>query len=191
MNKKRNMELKNQIKELTNESGFVTFYKHPQIDFLFGLTSGNHIPTKQDAFKPLVGVEIADDGSETPLNDLYAKSDVSKSIQKFTADIKQVASQTFNEINRIKKPHLVEVIISVSTLGKRFREVDVDNLAKCILDGLNGIAFDDDSQVSSLLCKKFVHEMGINSVMIGITAITEERKGLTSDVKLFSTIPYE
>ena len=34
------------------------------------------------------------------------------------------------------------------------RRVDVDNLAKPILDALEGVAYEDDSQVTDLLCQK-------------------------------------
>lgn len=32
--------------------------------------------------------------------------------------------------------------------------LDLDNLAKFVLDALNGIAYDDDSQVATLTCAK-------------------------------------
>ena len=34
---------------------------------------------------------------------------------------------------------------------------DIDNLAKSVIDGMNGIAFKDDGQVSSLLLTKLYH----------------------------------
>ena len=42
--------------------------------------------------------------------------------------------------------------------SKRFG--DIDNLSKSILDGLNGIAFEDDSQVAELHASKFFTESG-------------------------------
>jgi len=65
--------------------------------------------------------------------------------------------------------------------------VDVDNLAKCVLDALNGIAFDDDSQVSVLVSQKFIHEMKQNSILIGITKLTHERRGALGNFAMFST----
>lgn len=35
------------------------------------------------------------------------------------------------------------------------KECDVDNLAKSMLDGLNGIAYDDDRQVQKITVQKF------------------------------------
>lgn len=37
---------------------------------------------------------------------------------------------------------------------------DIDNYCKSLLDGLNGIAFRDDGQVSELYAKKFYHAGG-------------------------------
>ncbi|NLL20008.1 MAG: RusA family crossover junction endodeoxyribonuclease [Clostridia bacterium] len=44
----------------------------------------------------------------------------------------------------------VAVTLTVYTRGK----MDVDNMAKSILDGLNGVAYEDDDQVVELLVKK-------------------------------------
>jgi Holliday junction resolvase RusA-like endonuclease len=48
----------------------------------------------------------------------------------------------------------VEVICSF--FRENERRVDVDNLTKLVLDGLNGIAFEDDSQVVLLVASKVV-----------------------------------
>jgi len=39
------------------------------------------------------------------------------------------------------------------------RSGDVDNLAKAILDSLNSIAYEDDSQIVSLTCSKYYREV--------------------------------
>lgn len=44
----------------------------------------------------------------------------------------------------------VAVTLTVYTRGK----MDVDNMAKSILDGLNGVAYEDDDQVVELLVRK-------------------------------------
>lgn len=44
---------------------------------------------------------------------------------------------------------------------------DCDNLAKSILDALNGIAFDDDMQVTMLIVAKFYSETAKTVVTIG------------------------
>lgn len=48
--------------------------------------------------------------------------------------------------------------------GKPYtKKPDVDNIAKCILDSLNGLVYKDDSQVTELIIKK---EYGIESKVI-------------------------
>ncbi len=78
------------------------------------------------------------------------------------------------------------MIINVSTLERRYKEVDVDNLAKCVLDALNGIAFDDDSQVSTLISQKIIHPMKVDGLLIAITKLTATRRGFLGDPALFS-----
>jgi len=55
---------------------------------------------------------------------------------KVISNVKKNASNIDNELIRVtKKP-------------------DIDNLLKAILDGLNGIAFDDDNQITDVILKK-------------------------------------
>ena len=76
-------------------------------------------------------------------------------------------------------PDKVQVSLSFSLTEKRFFEVDVDNLSKTVLiDSLNGIAYDDDKQVTSLIVDKHVHKMKVNGILIAITKLTDKRKGL-------------
>ncbi len=49
----------------------------------------------------------------------------------------------------------VEGPVSVSLRVFCRRKMDVDNVAKSILDGLNGIAYEDDDQVVELRVRKF------------------------------------
>ena len=50
---------------------------------------------------------------------------------------------------------LVEMVfmVSLTRAGER-RKVDVDNLAKLVLDGLNGVAWVDDNQVLQIIATK-------------------------------------
>jgi Holliday junction resolvase RusA-like endonuclease len=52
---------------------------------------------------------------------------------------------------------------------KNTKKPDVDNIAKIILDGLNGVAYEDDKQVCSLTVEKFFDERP--RVCVEITAI--------------------
>ncbi len=163
----------------------VTFYVNPKIEILFGFLGGKPIPTKQDKFKPLQAFELDEDGNETEIKTLYLRKDDKNSIQKMKELVSEYATEAFKKKGIIKKPALVEVILAFSVKERRFKEVDVDNLAKTILDGLEGVAFEDDSQVSSLLVSKDVHEMKVDALLIGVTELTDKNKGFRSEIKLF------
>lgn len=161
-----------------------TFVQNPKVDYLFGLIGNKPIPTKQDKFVPATVIQSNDDGSEEELKIFYTKKPDTDAVLEFTNDLRNVANEIFKD-NRIDKPHLVEVLISISVTEKRFKQVDIDNLTKCVLDALNTVAFEDDSQVSSIIANKHIHQMKVHAIMIGITKLTEERKGFGSDIKLF------
>jgi len=48
---------------------------------------------------------------------------------------------------------------------------DIDNICKAVLDGLNGVAYADDTQVVTLSAKK-VYEQGEGLLIISITNLT-------------------
>jgi Holliday junction resolvase RusA-like endonuclease len=154
----------------------VAFIQNPNIDYLFGYMGGEPVPTKQDAFKPVEVIEVNSEGEETILKDFYRRKPETSSVEKFKSYIQGVAKSVIKE--KIEMPHEVQVHLSISITEKRFFEVDVDNLAKSVLDSLNNIAFDDDSQVSSLIVEKHIHPMMINGILIAITKLTPERRGL-------------
>lgn len=43
---------------------------------------------------------------------------------------------------------------------------DCDNIEKCILDALNGVAYEDDKQVVALTCQKYYGEQSFTRVCI-------------------------
>ena len=163
---------------MEKEEKGVVFRKHPGIDFLFGYFGEMPVPTKQDAFKPIDVVQTDENGIESILKDFYIKKPDTQSVSKFKEYIQEVARKNIDEANIIKMPSDVQVQLSISVTERRYHEVDVDNLAKTVLDSLKGIAFDDDSQVSSLIVDKHVHPMKMNGILIAITKITETRKGI-------------
>lgn len=158
-----------------------TYQQNPNIDYLFGYLGGEAVPTKQDAFKPVDLVEIDEMGVETILKDFYVRKPETSSVKKFKEFIQNVANDVIKE--KIAMPNAVQVHLSISVTEKRYFEVDVDNLAKTVLDSLNNIAFDDDSQVSSLIVEKDIHPMKINGIFIAITKLTPERRGLEYNYK--------
>jgi Holliday junction resolvase RusA-like endonuclease len=156
----------------------MTFRQNPKIDFLFGYFDGMQVPTKQDAFKPIDVTEIDENGVETILKEFYQRKPEKVSVQNFKNFIKELTADRFKESDRIKMPDKVQVSLSFSLKEKRFFEVDVDNLAKTVLDSLGGIAFEDDCQVTSLIVDKHIHKMKVNGILIAVTKLTEKRKGL-------------
>ncbi|RNC91820.1 MAG: RusA family crossover junction endodeoxyribonuclease [Allomuricauda sp.] len=164
---------------------FITYHQNPKIEILFGFYGGKPIPTKQDKFKPLKAFEIDEDGHEVELKNIYERKEDKNSIQEMKELVSKYATKAFKEKGIIKRPAIVEVVLSFSVKESRFKEVDIDNLAKTILDGLTGVAFEDDAQVSSLIVNKHVHEMKIDALFIGVTELTEENKGFGDDIKLF------
>ena len=163
-----------------NKKKGVIFKKNPNIDYLFGYFDGMQVPTKQDAFKPIDVIEIDENGAENILKEFYQKKPEKNSVRNFKQFIKELINEKFKENEKIKMPNKVQVSLSFSLTEKRFFEVDVDNLSKTVLDSLNGIIFDDDCQVTSLIVDKHIHPMKINGILISITKLTETRKGLQS-----------
>ncbi|SDI65467.1 RusA family crossover junction endodeoxyribonuclease [Winogradskyella thalassocola] len=170
---------------------YVTFRQNPKVEILFGFYGGKPIPTKQDKFKPLKAFEIDEDGNEVELKNFYERKDDKNSIQEMKELVSEYATEAFKEKGIIKRPANIEVLLSFSVKERRFKEVDIDNLTKTILDGLTGVAFEDDSQVSSLIVNKHVHEMKIDALFIGVTELTDENKGFGNDIKLFGEVESE
>ena len=168
----------------------VIVYQNPKVDFLFGSFGGIQIPTKQDKFKPIEVTGLSPEGIEVILNNCYMKNPESQSILDFNKFIQDLARKSIPEENKIMKPNLIEIILSISMTKNRFNEVDVDNLAKSILDSLNNIAYEDDSQISSLICSKYIHPTTHSSILIGITKLTSENLGFTNEIKLIRGTPW-
>lgn len=171
------------------EKGSVVFRQNPNIDFLFGYFGNMDVPTKQDTFKPIDAVGVDEDGRERVLSDFYIKRPNSKSVNAFKEYLQSIAKEKFDGENIIKMPSNVQVHLSISVREERYHEVDVDNLAKTVLDSLKTIAFDDDCQVSSLIVEKHIHPMKMSGILIAITQITEERKGLQLEKMGYLTRP--
>ncbi|WP_017258477.1 RusA family crossover junction endodeoxyribonuclease [Pedobacter arcticus] len=163
--------------------------KNPKVDVLIRIYDLPPVPTKQDAYKPLNAWQVNKDGTEQILNNIYSRKPNNNTIKDFHTLLSKIAKEHFPEGQIFKKPSHVEVIISISVTEKRFKSVDVDNLAKTVLDGLNNIAFEDDSQVVSLICNKHIHPTKKNGILIGITKLTNENQGFIGDITLYNMIP--
>jgi len=83
---------------------------------------------------------------------------------KATREYEELIAKTYKELNGYKFPGNVMVTVTfmsdrihVTILGVKEESKlrgDVDNYAKSLLDGLNGVAYDDDKQVVSLRAYK-------------------------------------
>lgn len=90
-----------------------------------------------------------------------------------------------------KNPTQLEVIMKISMTEKRLRNVDADNIAKCVLDIMNGKVFDDDSQVKSLFVYKNVIKdelvPQLSGIIVGVR-ILDEKNSLMADVQFYDFI---
>ena len=172
--------------QLSVASESKTYYQNPKVDYLFGYLGGKPIPSHQDKYKPIELIGVTEDGEEEILDNVYIKNPAKNAVSEFQEKIRQDAEKIFGENGRIDTPTEIEVILSISVTERRFKEVDVDNLAKTVLDGLKGAAFEDDSQVASLIVSKHVHPMKINGIFIGITELNANNQGFNGDIKLMS-----
>ncbi|NER13547.1 RusA family crossover junction endodeoxyribonuclease [Leptobacterium flavescens] len=162
-----------------------TYKQNPKLNLLFGFY-GSKVPTKQDKFKPLEGV-VYDEENDTVLDNIYVKKPVSDAVESFNKVMEDIITNKYESFF-FEKPKEIEVVLSISCNKRRFYEVDVDNLAKCVLDSLKGLLFEDDSQVTGLICYKHVNDKGMNSILIGITELSPKNKGFIGDISLFSEV---
>ncbi|MCA0235861.1 MAG: RusA family crossover junction endodeoxyribonuclease [Bacteroidetes bacterium] len=158
----------------------VTVNKDPDLDFFIGYFGGDKIPTKQDWFDRMEGYELiqVEDGVETKLDDydLYIKQKDKDVVQIFKKHLHDLVTKYLKPEHPYKKPEPLEVIIDVSMDEKRLQEVDIDNLTKAILDSLNGLVYEDDSQIISLLATKNVNGfIPINGLLIGVRRLTNKQ----------------
>lgn len=164
-----------------------TFRQNPKLDILFGLID-EVIPTKKEDFKPIYVTTISENGEDEIFKTLYEKKPTKKSVIKFEQKIRSILSNSYYRERIIKRPKHVEVVLSISINKKRFYDVDVDNLAKTVLDSLVGFIIEDDSQVVKLICTKHIHQNNTNAILIGITELTDERHGILGSLSLFTEI---
>jgi Holliday junction resolvase RusA-like endonuclease len=71
-----------------------------------------------------------------------------------------------------RPPVVYPVKVTIWFYRKRQGKCDLDNLSKAVLDALNGIVFEDDSQVVELHLFKYFCNMGQH--VPGIVVIVEE-----------------
>jgi len=163
----------------------ITFYKNPKIDILFGFLDIT-IPSKKEDFKPIQAFQVDDFGKKTIIDNFYTKKPSSQSVRDFENLVREELKKSFNDY-KILKPHLAEVVITVSLTPRKFFDIDLDNIAKTVLDSLKGHLFEDDSQVINLICRKDIHPLHKQGFFIAVTEFKDER-GLLPYIDLFSDI---
>lgn len=100
----------------------------------------------------------------------YFKSDrngrkwVTKEALEFKERVRDAASR-FKKIEG-------DVYLSFTWYAKKKGRGDLDNKFKCILDALNGIAYDDDKQIIRLLAEKKMNQ-GFDGLEVTVTGIFE------------------
>ena len=162
---------------------YVTFYKNPKIDILFGYV-GTTIPSKKEDFKPIQAFEVDDSGKENIIANFYTKKPSSQSVREFENLVREQLKTSYHDY-KILKPNLAEVVITVSLIPSKFFDIDLDNIAKTVLDSLTGHLFEDDSQVVNLICRKDIHPKNMQGFFIAVTEFKDER-GLLPYIDLFS-----
>ncbi|MCB0517390.1 MAG: RusA family crossover junction endodeoxyribonuclease [Lewinellaceae bacterium] len=167
----------------------VVLKSDPDLDFFIGFLGGEEIPTKQDWFVQMVGykfTKVEEDGTETEMDDFdfYFKRKTGNNLKKFSDTFKAQIQENLKTGHPYKKPEKLEVIISVSMDEERLENVDVDNLAKTILDCFKGLVFEDDSQVVSLIVSKDINGFyPINGLLVGIRRLSN-KQSWTGGMKL-------
>ena len=164
---------------------------NPKFDFFTGLIENIVIPTKQDRFKPLKGRFLTDGelgkGLKFVDHELYVIDEKqTESQKKFTKTLQELITHSLKEKEHPYVNIPIEVVIGISMSLKRLNQVDVDNLAKFILDCLKGLIFVDDNQVVSLVVtKKTVDLPQKNGIMIGIRKLTDKRESILGDMSFY------
>ncbi len=171
--------------------------KNPGLNFFVGFIGGPEIPTKQDKFKPLKGfrVILEDEGKRTDLSqeyDIYIKKKGKANIQEFVQKFSQQIKDNLSDEHPYSRDTKLEVIVSVSMDEKRLKEVDIDNLVKCVLDCFNGLVYEDDSQIVNILGSKDVNSFfPANMLFVGIRKIKDNNESWFKNIKLASITDQE
>jgi len=118
---------------------------------------------------------------------VYIKKDGPDSLRVFEAVFRENIKQSLTSEHPYSSDIKLEVIIEVTMPDNRMKKVDVDNLAKAVLDSMKGLVFIDDSQVVNLLVSKdvlVVREI-THGLLVGVRKISETRPSWFRNISLF------
>lgn len=173
----------------------ILFEKNPDIDFLIVHTQAKHIPTKQDGFIALKDFDMIAhrEGDEIyvyPLEEgeeLYTRRKDKNSLKEFTEVFQELIQGQLTNEHPYKRNVKLEVIISIQTDLSRIKEVDIDNQVKAILDCLNGLVYEDDSQIVNILARKETNLANsiTQAVSVGVRKINDNSDSMFKDMWLW------
>lgn len=90
-------------------------------------------------------------------------------VKAWQTDVACDATIAMREIERFNLPFENDLAVTLMfTLGDN-RRVDLDNLSKAVLDGLNKIVYADDRQIVELHLKKVVRENKKQPIGVSVT----------------------
>lgn len=170
---------------------------NPDFDLICGYIGGfDDVPTKQDKSKPIPHKSLFykdEDGNEIQIDgEFYASNNKAKAnLKRFEAEFIDCINLVLTEKHPYEKPLELEVIMTIKMSEKRMKIVDVDNLAKSVLDFMSGRVFNDDSQVTSLFVTKsvikdeFVPEL--SGIAVGVR-ILNEKPSLLADISFYDFV---
>lgn len=167
----------------------IVLRKNPIFDWcIMELGGQDPIPTKQEKYKPLIGYEgHIKDGENEPIvfKELYVRNPDKDIVKKFELEFKKSIAKNLGSEFPIKSPQRVEAVLNILVEKKRYFEVDLDNLAKTVLDCLKGIIIEDDSQIVALCVQKEIHPFNIPGISIGIRKVNDIKESLFFGINLY------
>ena len=116
----------------------IPYYFNPVYDFIL-IVVGSKIPSKRSSYS------INQNGDK--ILKPYRGQQFEKALQE---GIKSIPNQNMPFEGRLL------LYLQISMKSKSYREQDLDNVTKTILDSLKGVVFKDDSQIDALVANKSI-----------------------------------
>lgn len=155
--------LSDSLKDILNRS----FFANPYFDTVL-LFFPLHVTTSADRYKKLICEECQKEN-------LYQKKEYEINKSNYINKIQKSLLRDPNPDWPYKKNLLVQCF--VINLPAEIKRIDVDNLSKTILDSLQGVVYDNDSQVIALTCEKGC-VLGQKSLLLAIRQLEDGEKPL-------------
>jgi Holliday junction resolvase RusA-like endonuclease len=106
-------------------------------------------------------------------------------LRAFEESIRRQIAKNLTQEHPYPKDVKLEVDVAVSMTERRFKQVDIDNLVKSVLDCMNGLVYVDDTQIVNILGTKDVNAFEPrNALFIGVRKINEQEDSWFKGIKL-------